>query len=213
MILIRSIQEESYKIVKCMFLYFSTASNVADDGEEDDSDDGEGQEQVVADTQDTQISDEMEDSQSSAGNSSQSQSYSNRVTTPQPLTPCRTPTSGKRMHYSPRKDAIEDKLLQIIEKQEKKPDEGEMFCLSLAATLGKIQDPQKKEHTMLQLKQTLYNCMYGSVVNLQPNVGQTQPQPQQVQVPMPLPQHQQNYNYTVNSDDSTFASFYNVKCL
>ena len=82
-----------------------------------------------------------------------------------------------------------------------------MFCLSLAATLKKIQDPQKKECTKLQLQQTWYNCMYGSVVNLQPNVAQTWPQPQQVQVPMPMPQQQQNYNYTVNSDDITFASF------
>ena len=81
------------------------------------------------------------------------------------------------MHCGPKKDAIEDKLLQIIEKPEKKPDEDEMFCLSLAATLRKIQDPQKKEYMKLQLQQTLYNCMYGSVVNLQPNVGQTQPQP------------------------------------
>ena len=55
-----------------MILYFSTASNVAGSGEEDDNDDGVGQEQVVADTQDAQISDEMEDTQSSAGNSSQS---------------------------------------------------------------------------------------------------------------------------------------------
>ena len=47
--------------------------------------------------------------------------------------------------------------------------------------------------------------MYGSVVNSQPNVGQTQPQ--QVQVPMPMPQHQQNYNYTVNSDGNTLPSF------
>ena len=93
-----------------MFQYFSTASHVADDGEEDDSDDGEGQEQVVADTQDTQISDEMEDSQSSPGNSSQSQSSSNRVTTLLPLTPCRRATPGKRMHYGP----TEVKLLQII---------------------------------------------------------------------------------------------------
>ena len=84
-----------------------------------------------------------------------------------------------------------------------------MFCLSLATTQRKIQDPQKKEYTKLQLQLTLYNCMYGSVVNLQPNVAQTQPQPQpqQVQVPMPMPQHQQNYNYTVNSDGSIFASF------
>ena len=32
------------------------------------------------------------------------------------------------------KDAIEEKLFQIIEKPEKKPDEDEMFYLSLAAT-------------------------------------------------------------------------------
>ena len=70
------------------------------------------------------------------------------------------------MHYGPKKDAIEDKLLQIIEQLEKKPDEDEMFCLSLVATLRKIQDHQKKEHTKLQLQLTLYNCMYGSVVNL-----------------------------------------------
>ena len=103
-----------------MFSYFSSASNVADGGKEDDSDDVEGQEQVVTDTQDTQISDKMEDTQSSAGNSSQSQCCSNRVTTPLPLTPCRRPTPGKRMCYSPKKDAIEDKLLQIIKKLEKK---------------------------------------------------------------------------------------------
>ena len=94
--------------------YFSTTSNVAYDREEDDSDGGEGQEQDVPDRQDTQISNEIEDSQSSAGNSSQSQSQSssNRVTTPPPLTPCRRPTLGKRMCYSPKKDAIEDKLLE-----------------------------------------------------------------------------------------------------
>ena len=51
------------------------------------------------------------------------------------------------MPYSPKKDAIEDKLLQILKKLEKKPIEYEMFCLSLAATLRKIQDPQKKEYT------------------------------------------------------------------
>ena len=77
----------------------------------------EGQELVVADTQDTQISDEMEDTQSSAGNSSQSQSSNNRVTTPPPLTPSKRPMLGKRMHCSPKKAAIEDKLLQIIEKK------------------------------------------------------------------------------------------------
>ena len=141
----------------------------------------------------------MEDSQSSVSN--------NSVTTQSPLIPCRRPTPGKRMCYDPQKDAIEEELLQIIEKPDKEPDENEMFCLSLAATLRKIQDPQKKEYTKLHLQQTLYNCMYCSVVNLQPYKGQTQPQSQQVQVLMPMPQYQQNYNYTVNSDGSTFASF------
>ena len=82
-----------------------------------------------------------------------------------------------------------------------------MFCLSLAGTQRKIQDPLKKEYVKLQLQQTVYNCMYGPVVNLQPTVAQTKPQPQQVQVPRPMPQHQPNYNYTINSDGRTFASF------
>ena len=56
------------------------------------------------------MADEIEDSQTSAS--------SNRVTPPPPLTPCRGPTPGKRMHYSPNKrDAIEEKLLKIIEKK------------------------------------------------------------------------------------------------
>ena len=116
----------------------NTASNVADDGEEDDSDDGEWQEQVAADTQDTDCN-EMEDSQSSAS--------SNRVTTPSPLTPCGRPTAGKRMLYGTKRDSIKEKLIQIIKKPEKEPGEDEMFCLSLAATLRKIHDPQKKEYT------------------------------------------------------------------
>ena len=92
------------------------------------------------------MTDEMEDSQSSATASS------NRVTTPPPLIPCRRPTPGKRMHYSPNKrDAIEEKLFKIIEKLEKQPDEDEIFCLSLATTLRKIQDPQRKEYTKLKL--------------------------------------------------------------
>ena len=63
---------------------------------------------------------------------------------PPPLTPCRRPTPGKRMCYSPNKrDAIEEKQLKI-EKPEKQPDEDEIFCLSLATSLRKIQDPQKK---------------------------------------------------------------------
>ena len=175
-----------------MFQYFSTVSNVADEGKEDKSDD-EGQEQV-SDTLDTQIVDEMEDSQSTASASS------NMVTTPPPLTPCRRPTPGKRMHYGQNKrDPIEEKLLKIIEKPEKEPGEDEKFCPSLATSLRKIQDPQRKEYTKLKLQQTMYNCIYGS----QPNIGLTQ----LWQVPVPMPQHQQSYNYSVNSDGSTFTSF------
>ena len=100
-----------------------------------------------------------------------------------------------------KEDAIEEKLLKIIEKPEKQPDEGEIFCLSLATSLMKIQDPQRKEYTKLLLQQTTYNYMYGS----QPNVDLTQSQPKQV--PMPMSHHQQNYSYSVNSDGSTFTSF------
>ena len=165
-------------------------------GEEDKSD-NEGQEQV-ADNLDSQIDDEMEDSQSTASASS------NTVTTPPLLTPCRRPTPGKRMHCGHNKrDAIEERLLKIIEQPEKEPDEDEKFCQSLATSLrGKIQDPQRKEYTKLRLQRTMYDCMYGS----QPNVGLNQPQ----QVPMPMSHHQQSYNYSVNSDGSTFTSFYNV---
>ena len=123
-------------------------SNVAGEGEEDKSDD-EGLEQVF-DTLDTQTVEEMEDSQSSASASS------NKVTTPPPLTPWRRPIPGKRVHYGHNKrDAIEEKLLKIIEKPEKEPDEDEIFCLGLATSLRKIQDPQRKEYMKLQLKQTM----------------------------------------------------------
>ena len=143
---------------------------------------------------DSQIDDEMEDSQSTASASS------NRVTAPPPLTPCRRPTPGKRIHCGHNKrDAIEERLLKIIEQLEKEPDEDEKFCQSLATSLRKIQDPQRKEYTKLRLQQTMYDCMYGS----QPNVGLNQPQ----QVPMPMSHHQQSYNYGVNSDGSTFISF------
>ena len=95
-----------------MFQYFSTVSNVADEGEEDKSG-NEGQEQV-SDNLDTQIDDEMEDSESTASASS------NRVTSAPPLTPCRRPTPGKRMHCGQNKrDAIEERLLQIIENQKR----------------------------------------------------------------------------------------------
>ena len=101
------------------------------------------------------------------------------------------------------------KLLQ--EQPEHKPDEEELFCLSLAAKLRKIKDPKKKEYTQLQLQQTLFNCMYGDAPQPQP---QTQPQPQLQPQQFPtLMDHQQSssssglqsYNYTVSSDGSTFA--------
>ena len=175
-----------------MFQYLSTVSNVADERDEDKGDD-EGQEQIF-DNLDILIVDEMEDSQSTAS------APSNMATTQPPLTPCRRPTPGKRMHCGQyKKDVIEERLLKIIEKLEKEPDEEEKFCQSLATSLRKIQDPQRKEYTKLRLQQTMYNCMYGS----QPNVGLTQPQ----QVPMPMSHHQQSYNYSVNSDGRTFTSF------
>ena len=120
-----------------MFQYFSTVSNVADEREEDKSD-NEGQEQV-SDNLDTQIDDEMEDSQSTASASS------NMVTTPSPLTPSRRPTPGKRMHCGHNKmDAIEERLLKIIEQPEKEPDEDEKFCQSLATSLRKNPRPSKE---------------------------------------------------------------------
>ena len=95
-----------------------------------------------------EIGGETEDNQSSPGTSS-------RLTTPLPLTPVSRPTPGKRMQHSPKKDALEEKLLEIIQKPESKPDEEELFSLSLAAKLRKIKDPQKREYAQLQLQQTL----------------------------------------------------------
>ena len=105
-----------------------------------------------------------------------------------------------------KKDTVEEKLLEIIQQLESKPDEEELFYLSLAAKLRKIKDPQKKEYAQLQLQQTLYNCMYGDAPQPQP---QLQPQqfptlkdPQQSSSSSGL----QSYNYTMSSDGSTFAS-------
>ena len=158
------------------------------------------QDQEVA-TPDMEIGGETEDSQSSPGTSS-------RLNTPLPLTPVSRPTPGKRMRHGPKKDPIEEKLLDIIQKPESKPDEEELFCLSLAAKLRRIKDPQKREYAQMQLQQTLYNCMYGDA-----------PQPQQLpqQMPQQFPTHMahqqsssssglQSYNYTVSSDGSTFTS-------
>ena len=184
---------------------------MADVGGADGSDDEQvelSQEQEAA-TLDMEIGGETEDSQSSPWTSS-------RLTTPPPLTPVSRPTPGKRMRHSPKKDPVEEKLLEIIQKPESKPDEEELFCLSLAAKLRKIKDPQKREYAQLQLQQTLYNCMYG-------DSPQPQPQPQQMpqQMPQQLPQqfptlmaHQQSssssglqsYDYTLSSDGSTFTS-------
>ena len=183
----------------------STASNVADAGGDDgrDDDEVEASQEQEAGTPDMDIGGETEDSQSSAGTSS-------RLTMPLPSTPVSRPTLGKRMQHGPRKDTVEEKLLEIIQQLESKPDEEELFCLSLAAKLRKIKDPKKKEYTQLQLQQTLYNCMYGDAP--QP---QTQPQPQHQPQQFPtLMDHQQSssssglqsYNYTMSSDGSTFAS-------
>ena len=98
------------------------------------------QEQEAA-TPGMDIGGETEDSQSSAGTSS-------RLTMPPPSTPVSRPTPGKRMQHSPKKDAIEEKPLEIIQQPENKPDE-ELFCLSLAAKLRKIKDPKKKEYAQL----------------------------------------------------------------
>ena len=92
----------------------STVSNVADVGGADGSDDDQvevAQEQEAA-TPDMEIGGETEDSQSSAGTSS-------RLTTPLPSTPVSRPTPGKRMQHSPKKDAIEEKLLEINTKTRK----------------------------------------------------------------------------------------------
>ena len=142
-----------------------------------------------------EIGGETEDSQSSPETSS-------RLTTPLPLTPVSRPTPGKRMQHSPKNDPVEEKLLEIIQKPESKPDEEELFCLSLGC--------KAEENQRLQLQQTLYNCMYGDA-----------PQPQPQQMPQQLPQqfptlmaHQQSssssglqsYDYTMSSDGSTFTS-------
>ena len=181
----------------------STASNVADAGGDDSSDDDEveaSQEQEVG-TPDMDIGGETEDSQSSAGTSS-------RLTTPPPSTPVSRPTPGKRMQHGPKKDTVEDKLLEIIQEPEYKPDEEELFCLSLAAKLRKIKDPKKREYAEMQLQQTLFNCMYVDAPQPQP---QPQLQPQQFPTLMDPQQSSsssglQSYNYTVSSDGSTYAS-------
>ena len=130
-------------------------------GGEDGSDDDkvEVSQEQEAGTPDMDIGGETEDSQSSAGTSS-------RLTMPPPSTPVSRPTLGKRMRHGPKKDTVEEKLLEIRQQPESKPDEEELFCLSLVAKLRKIKDPQKKEYAQLQLQQTLYNCMYGDALSL-----------------------------------------------
>ena len=177
----------------------STASNVADAGGDDSSDDYEveaSQEQEVG-TPDMDIGGETEDSQSSAGTSS-------RLTMPPPSTPVSRPTPGKRMQHGPKKDTVEEKLLEITQELECKPDEEELFCLSLAAKLRKIKDPKKREYAQLQLQQTLFNCIYSDAPQpqLQPQQFPTLMDPQQSSSSSGL----QSYNYTVSSNGSTFAS-------
>ena len=80
-------------------------------------------------------------------------------------------------------------MLEIIQKPESKPDEEELFCLSLAAKLRRIKDPQKREYAQMQLQQTLYNCMYGDAPQPQPQqLPQQMPQQLLQQMPQQLPQ-------------------------
>ena len=61
-----------------------------------------------------------------------------------------------------KKATLRRKLLEIIEKSETKLGEDKMFfCLSIASTLKKIKDLQKKEYAKLQLQQCMYNSLYG----------------------------------------------------
>ena len=85
---------------------------------------------------DTQIVADVDDLQSSAS------ACSSNITTPLPLTPCTRPAPGKRMCY--KRDAVEEKLLQIIGNPEIEPDEDKIFCLGLATLLRKIKDPQER---------------------------------------------------------------------
>ena len=193
-------------------LCFSTVSNVADVGGADGSDDDELAEVSQETTPDMEIGGETEDSQSSAGTSS-------RLTTPPPSTPLGRPPPGKRMRHGPKKDAVEDKLLEIIQKPESKPDEEELCGLSIAAKLRKIKDPKRKEYAMLQLHQTLFKYMYEDdpQPQPQPQQPQPQPQPQPQQLPQQFPSLMahgqsstssgiQTYNYTVSGDGSTFTA-------
>ena len=91
-------------------------SYVTDEGGSKSDDDG--QEQGV-DTMDTQIVADVDDSQSSAS------ACSSNITTPPPLIPCTRPAPGKKMCY--KRDAVEEKLLQIIGKPEKSPMKTKYF--------------------------------------------------------------------------------------
>ena len=94
----------------------STASNVADTGGRchgSDDDEVEASQEQEAGTPDMDIGGETEDSQSSAGTSS-------RLTMPPPSTPVSRPTLGKRMQHGPKKDTVEEKLLEIIQEPERK---------------------------------------------------------------------------------------------
>ena len=160
---------------------------MADVGGADGSDDEQDQDQEAA-TPDMEIGGETEDSQSSPGTSS-------RLTTPPPLTPVSRPMPGKRMRHGPKKDPVEEKLLEIIQKPESKPDEEELFCLSLAAKLRRIKDHQKREYAQMQLQQTLYNCMYGDA-----------PQPQPQQLPQQMPQQLPPATTTATTNATTNAT-------
>ena len=83
------------------------------------------------------------------------------------------------MHYSSNKrNAIEEKLIKIIKKLEKEPDENEIFCLNLATSLQENSETLKRRsiQSCSYSKQCTTACMAHRPVN----GGQIQPQPQQV---------------------------------
>ena len=110
-----------------MFLYRTSSNVTTFDEDKSDIDDRE----------------DVEDS----GSSQFTPASSQWLYSPPPITGKIQP---RKRHY--KESCIEEKLLEIIEKPETKLDEDEMFCLSIAAALKKIKDPQQKEYVKLQLQ-------------------------------------------------------------
>ncbi len=141
-------------------------------------------------TQDEEVESEPEEARDSDNVSTTStqasSSQSSRVDTPPPVKSKSRLTPGKR-RQNKQDQRIESKLLEIIHKPEEKADEDQLFCMSLAGSLRKITDPQRKEYAKLQIQQCVYNCLYGASASGASN-------------------RNDNYQYTV-SDGQTFTSF------